>query len=90
MAKVVWAPNAIREIRRIHDYISPINPRAAAHLAEKLFDTGQSLASNPNRGRPVAGRPWRELVIVYPYIIRYQVVGDVVRILRVRHGMRLQ
>lgn len=90
MFKVVWAPNTVREISRIHDYIAPFNPRAAAHLAEKLFEAGASLALQPDRGRPVPSKPWRELVIVYPYIIRYQVVGDVVRILRVRHGMRRQ
>ena len=90
MSTVVWAPNAVREVWRIYDYIAPFNPRAAAHLAEQLFGAGGRLASNPNRGRPVPGKPWRELVVVYPYIIRYQVVGEVVRILRVRHGMRLQ
>ena len=89
MFKVVWAPNTVREIWRIHDYIAPFNPRAAADLAERLFEAGRSLASNPERGRPVLGKPWRELVIVYPYIVRYQIVGDTVRILRVRHGMRL-
>src|SRR5579862_2766391 len=89
MLRVVWAPKTVREVARIHDYIAPFNPRAAAHLADQLFEAGNSLAFNPNRGRPVPGKPWRELVIVYPYIIRYQVVGDVVRILRVRHGMRL-
>jgi plasmid stabilization system protein ParE len=30
----------------------------------------------------------RELVSVSPYIIRYQVIGDDVVILRVRHGAR--
>jgi len=29
-------------------------------------------------------------VIVYPYIIRYEIVGDEVHTLRIRHGMRLQ
>ncbi len=90
MFKVVWAPSAVQEVRRIHDYIASFNARAAADLAERLFETGSNLALSPNRGRPVTGKPWRELVIVYPYIIRYQVVGDVVRILRVRHGMRRQ
>lgn len=89
MFRVVWAPNAVREVARIHAYVESFNPRAAADLAQQLFETGASLALNPNRGRHVIGKPWRELVVVYPYIIRYQIKGDVVRILRVRHGMRL-
>jgi len=88
--RVIWAPNAVREVWRIHDYIASFNPRAAAHLADQLIEAGRNLASNPHRGRPAPGKSWRELVVVYPYIIRYQVVGEVVRILRVRHGMRLQ
>jgi plasmid stabilization system protein ParE len=42
----------------------------------------------PHRGRPVPGTDKRELVTAYPYIIRYRIVGDVVRILRVRHTSR--
>jgi plasmid stabilization system protein ParE len=30
----------------------------------------------------------RELTLVHPYIIRYRIAGDHVRVLRVRHGMR--
>ncbi|HEX3990971.1 MAG TPA: type II toxin-antitoxin system RelE/ParE family toxin [Acetobacteraceae bacterium] len=34
------------------------------------------------------GTDTRELVTAYPYIIRYRIVGDQVRILRVRHTSR--
>jgi len=60
------------------------------HLVDRLFQAGANLSTNPYRGRPVPGTELRELLIVYPYIIRYRVAGDVVRILRVRHGMRLR
>jgi hypothetical protein len=30
----------------------------------------------------------RELVAVHPYIIRYEVIGDWVQVLRIRHGSR--
>jgi len=31
----------------------------------------------------------RELVIISPYIIRYQIMGDRVTIVRIRHAARL-
>jgi addiction module RelE/StbE family toxin len=83
---VVWAPNAVREVSRIHDYIAAFNPRAAARLAAQLYEAGASLAEHAERGRPVPATALRELAIVNPYIIRYRVKGNVVRILRVRHG----
>jgi plasmid stabilization system protein ParE len=53
-----------------------------------LIEAGDSLAVFPHRGRPVRGTALRDWVIVYRYIIRYRIAGDIVRILRVRHGKR--
>lgn len=57
-------------------------------MAETLRDAGYSLAHFPYRGRRVPGSALRELVTSYNYLIRYQVTGDVVEIVRVRHTSR--
>jgi plasmid stabilization system protein ParE len=79
---------ALRQVERAFDYVFDFNPRAAAELAKSLIATGDSLVSFPYRGRLVPGTDIRELVTVYPYIIRYRIVRDQVRILRVRHTSR--
>lgn len=85
---VVWSPAALREVDRIFDYLAAFNPRAAAEVKDGLIAAGESLAQFPHRGRPVPGTDKRELVSAYPYIIRYRVARETVRILRVRHGAR--
>ena len=84
---VVWAPAALREIAAIYNYIAMFNPGAARDMAEALLEAGDNLANFPRRGRQV-GSSLRETVVVYPYIIRYRIVDNQVRILRVRHGSR--
>jgi toxin ParE1/3/4 len=79
---------ALANLEAIRIYIEQFNPRAARLLADSLVTAGNSLALFPQRGRRVPGTDMRELVIADPYIIRYQVVGDVVVILRVRHSAR--
>jgi toxin ParE1/3/4 len=86
--RVIWSPSALRDIRHIYNYIARFNPRAAEDLAHQLAAAGDSLENFPQRGRPVPGTNLREWPLVYPYIIRYRIAGDHVRILRVRHGMR--
>jgi toxin ParE1/3/4 len=86
--RVVWSPSALREVARATEYLMDFNPRAAAHLAEGLVEAGDSLAQFPYRGRMVPKTDKRELVTAYPYIIRYRIIRDVVRILRVRHTAR--
>jgi len=46
------------------------------------------LESFPYRGRVVPGTQLRETTLPYPYIVRYRIAADHVRILRVRHGVR--
>jgi plasmid stabilization system protein ParE len=86
--RVVWSPSALSDIRHIYRYIAGFNRRAAEDLARELVAAGDSLESFPQRGRSVPGTNLRELTLVYPYIIRYRIAADHVRILRVRHGMR--
>ena len=86
--RVIWSPGALSEIGHIHSYVADHNPFAAVRLLDALLAAGNSLSRFPHRGRPV-GDNLRELVFVYPYIIRYEVVGDMVTILRVRHGSRI-
>jgi addiction module RelE/StbE family toxin len=85
--RVVWAPFALQEIISIYDYVAQQDPRAASDLIDALLNAGDSLKNFPRRGRPV-GDNLRELTIVYPYLIRYEIVGNDVDILRIRHGKR--
>lgn len=53
-------------------------------MAQRLWLAGESLAEHPDRGRVLNGL--RELAIVPPYLIRYRVAGDIVQIVRIKHG----
>ena len=87
MVQVRWTREAINNLELIQAYIRAFDPRAARRMAERLIAAGNSLRDFPERGRP-SGQGSRELVGVAPYVIRYEVDDDGVRILRGRHGAR--
>jgi toxin ParE1/3/4 len=86
--RVIWSPAALNEVDRILAYLLNFNPRAAEDVALALLETGNGLVNFPYRGRAVRGKEVREVICEYPYIIRYRITGDTVRILRVRHMAR--
>jgi len=85
MADVQWSDAALTELIEIRAYIALFNPAAAERMLTRLIALGESLAMFPNRGRPAAYGT-REMTTAY--ILNYEVVGDRVMILRVRHGAR--
>ena len=85
MIEVSWSDEALAELDRIIDHIEQFDPRAADQKSQDIVAAGESLRDFPNRGRK-ASRGRRELVTVWPYIIRYRLVGDRVTITSVRHG----
>jgi plasmid stabilization system protein ParE len=87
LRRIVWSDEAIDNFEAIVSYISVVNPAAAARIAQRLLALADSLAEFPNRGRPgPAGT--REMTIVPPYILRYNVHEERVLILQIWHGAR--
>jgi plasmid stabilization system protein ParE len=87
MVRVVWTRRAAREFRAIRDYVGRFAPLAADRLGDRLIAAGESLADQPDRGRPLS-RTRRELTIVWPYLLRYRVKNGVVEIISIKHGAR--
>jgi len=87
MVRIVWSRNAIDDVELIRNYIRQLNPGASDKLATRLIAAGNNLDSFPNRGRP-SSNGCREFAALSPYLIRYEVDGQLVRILRVRHAAR--
>ena len=85
--RVVWADEALTNIYEIFEFVAAFNPSAAQRLADRLVAAATSLCEFPDRGRE-AGPGVRELTIVWPYVLRYSVSADEVRIIRIRHGAR--
>lgn len=83
--RIILTRLALADLRGIRDYIAQFNPAAAKELATGLVAAADSVANFPERGRPIA-RGRRELLAVWPYVIRYRIARDTVVILRVRHG----
>lgn len=90
MPRVTYGPGAIRDLQRIREFLRPKNPAAAARAANAIRQALRSISSHPLAGRPIEEMPetFREWIIPFGdngYVARYQVSGDDVTILAIRH-----
>jgi plasmid stabilization system protein ParE len=90
--KLVFSPQAVRDLQRLHDFISDKNPRAAARIAKLLRLGIARLRQNPQLGRRVRQAPdgWapeemRDWV-TGDYVARYLLLHDTIVVLRIWHG----
>jgi toxin ParE1/3/4 len=82
-----WTTAAADDLEGITEYLFERSPQNAAQLVRKIYEAPSSLKSYPNLGRPGKKEGTRELVLTpLPYIVVYQIVGDVMYILRILHG----
>lgn len=84
--RVEWSDEALTDRAAIVDYLLPRNPHAAKRILLRLIDATTDLAMFPNIGRE-AEDGTREWVVVYPYVLLYEVddASKSVRILRLWH-----
>ena len=86
--KLYWTLEAIADRDAIFDYIEADNPAAAAALDELFSEKAERLTDHPKLGRLGRVEGTRELVVHENYILVYDIVEDLTRILRVLHAAR--
>ena len=85
--RLKWLLAAARSRKRQIDYIAERNPDAAARLEQRIIDAVDQLIDHPRLDRVGRVPGTRELVVARtPYIVIYEIEGDIVRILHVLHS----
>jgi addiction module RelE/StbE family toxin len=85
--EIRWTEAAADDLEQITNYLFDHAPGRAAELVREIYHAPSALANFPHRGRPGKKRGTRELVLSpLPYIVIYQVTGDIVHIARILHG----
>ncbi|MCY3703443.1 MAG: type II toxin-antitoxin system RelE/ParE family toxin [Rhodospirillales bacterium] len=91
MRALRWLPEALDDLKRLHAFIEPHSPQAAARAIGVLLASAERLTSFPEMGRPwEADNDFRELPVRFGtrgYVIRYRLPEDRVVIVRVWHAL---
>ena len=89
MKTLRWAPDAVRDLARLRDFLGPKNAAAAARAAERILQAAGTLRETPELGHAVEDEYWRELLVPagrIAYVLRYRIDEDAVVIARVWHS----
>ena len=87
MTTVRWTTTAADDLAHIVEYIRQDNPAAARRVAQTIYRAIARLGRHPYAGRIGLAENTRELVFSpWPYIAVYELVGDQVQVLRIRHA----
>jgi plasmid stabilization system protein ParE len=88
----VYSPQALTDLKRLHDFIADKNPIAASRISKRLREGIGQLRQQPRMGRRVNQAPGQlapEEIrdwVVGPYVVRYLILPEMVVILRIWHG----
>jgi plasmid stabilization system protein ParE len=91
MPRLIWSQNALRDLERLHDFLSSKSRDAARRAVKAIRQGVKLLSATPQIGRPIEDLPpeFREWIIEFgqgAYIALYRFNGNEVVILAVRHG----
>ena len=84
--RVRWTARAADDLAHIVDYIRKDNPAVALRVARTIYQDIAELRAYPRMGRIGLAENTRELIFSpWPYIAVYEVIGDHVQVMRIRH-----
>ena len=83
-----WSPSAYEDLRRIHEFLEPVDPAAAVRAVQAVVARVRRIPAQPRLGERVLGFGEREVrrVLVSRYEIRYEVSGGDLYVLRIFHA----
>ena len=87
---LAYSPRALADLQKIVADIEPHRPSGAASVVRKIEATVELVGQYPRAGRVLSRRAAVRVLPIgkYPYRVYYQVVGDDVEILHIRHTSR--
>jgi plasmid stabilization system protein ParE len=85
--KVKWTSKAVGDLARLHDFLAPVNRRAAARVIQSVTAVATRLIDQPRIGEKLEQYGPREVrrMVVGRYEMRYEIQGSSIFILRVWH-----
>ena len=83
-----WTASAAADLARLHDFLAPVAPEAAARVVQELAHAPDRLRDFPRLGERLDAYSPREVrrIIVGRYELRYEIAGGEVFILRLWHS----
>lgn len=83
----MWTRSALADIRRIHEFLEPVDAGAAARAVQSIVVRVKRIPRQPRLGERLPGFGDREVrrVLVRKYEIRYEIAGGDLYVLRIFH-----
>lgn len=90
MPRLIWTPEALRDIQNCYRFLAPKNPTAASNAVKAIREGMRIVIEHPGAGRPVERMDpeFREWLIGFGdsgYVVLYRLDGDSAVVLAVRH-----
>ena len=85
--KLQWTQHGLSDLVRLHEFLAPVNPAAAAKVVQTLTAAAGKLPRNPRIGEKLEQYDPREVrrLIVGRYEMRYEIQSQDIYILRIWH-----
>jgi plasmid stabilization system protein ParE len=82
-----WTSKSLSDLARLHDFLAPVNPAAAARVVQSLTAAPAGLRANPRIGERLEEFDPREVrrILIGNYEMRYEIRGGIIYILRIWH-----
>ncbi|UTF60218.1 type II toxin-antitoxin system RelE/ParE family toxin [Gilvimarinus sp. DA14] len=88
--KLVYTDEAIKDLKRLREFVAVHNPSAAGRIAAELVSKLELLPDFPHMGAPVELAPVPDSIrdmVFGKYVVRYSVHASAIIILRVWHEL---